>query len=83
MQPNAPSGRLGLDRDRLPVAIGEEPLAGPARPAVHQLPDPLEAEARHPDVVGVGVGERQGEGAASRQPFDRALVGAVGGPVLA
>src|SRR5205814_6284476 len=58
----------GEERDRLAAEHGLEigpgrvrPLACPRRVAVHELVEDLRAGVAHPDLVGVGEGEADGE----------------------
>ena len=72
----------GLDRQRHAGAVGEEALARPLGIAVDHLVDPLEAQARHRHVVGVGIGERQPVARVGRERLHGALGGADRGPVV-
>ena len=72
----------GLERDRHADAVREEALARPVRPLVDQLVDALEPQARHADVVAVGIRQSQPVPPMGREPLHRTFVGKERGPVV-
>jgi hypothetical protein len=74
--------RARLQRDGRSLAVEEEALAGPVGAPMHQLEGALEAEARHADVVAVGVAEGEPVPRVRREADERLLVGEPSGPVV-